>query len=107
MGQETKVNQDSSGELIRLNGTFNSGHFLMNAKDGIWVIVMAHRDVITTKELVIWHETVRTIIIVASLVICRKTVRTATIAGSLGTLLEIAWSKTSQLQNRAMQKSLD
>ena len=67
MGQGTRVGQDSSREVNRLDGTSSS--FATNAKDNIWVIVMVHQDAITTEELAIWPETVRTVIIVASLVI--------------------------------------
>ena len=69
MGQGTKVSQDSSEEVNKLDGTSNSGHFATNAKDDIWVIVMMHRDAITAEKLVIWLQTVGTVIIVASLVI--------------------------------------
>ena len=69
MGQGTRVGQDISGGVNRLDRTSSNGHFATNAKDGIWVIVMMHRDAITTEELAIWPETVETIIIVLSLVI--------------------------------------
>ena len=69
MCQGTRVRQDSSGEVNGLNETSSNRHFATNAKDDIWVIVMIPRDVITVEELVIWPETVRTVIIVPSLVI--------------------------------------
>ena len=69
ISQGTKVSQDSSGEVNRLDRTSNNGRFAKSAKDGIQVIVMMHQDAITTKELAIWPETVRTVIIVANLVI--------------------------------------
>ena len=69
MGQETKVNQDSSGEVNKLDGTSSNGHFATSAKDNIWVIVMMHQDAITTEELAILPATIKTIINVASLVI--------------------------------------
>ena len=45
------------------------GHFAMNAKGDIWVIIIVYRDDITAKELAIWPETVRTATNVVSLVI--------------------------------------
>ena len=42
VGQGTKVGQDSLGEVNRLNGTSNNGHFATSTKDDIWVIVMVH-----------------------------------------------------------------
>ena len=69
MGQGTRVSQDSSGGVNRLDRTSSSGHFATNAKDGILVIVMMHRDAITIEELAIWPEIVGIVIIVASLVI--------------------------------------
>ena len=30
----------------------------MNVKDDIWVMVVVHRDAITTEELAIWPETI-------------------------------------------------
>ena len=64
MGQGTRVGQDNLGEVSRLGRILSSGHFATNVKDDIWVIVMIPRDAITMEELVIWPETVRTIIIV-------------------------------------------
>ena len=52
-----------------LDGTLNSGNFTTSAKDGIWVIVIVHRDAITAKELAIWPETVRIATNVVGLVI--------------------------------------
>ena len=69
MGKGTRIGQDSLGEVNRLNGTSSNDHFAMSAKDGIWVIVMVHRDAITVEELAIWPETVRTMTNVANLVI--------------------------------------
>ena len=42
MGQGTKVGQDSLGGVNRLDRTSSSGHFAMNAKNDIWVIVMMY-----------------------------------------------------------------
>ena len=67
--QGTRVCQNSSGEVNRLDKTSSNGHCATNAKDGIWVIAIIHQDVIIVKELAILPETIITIIIVASMVI--------------------------------------
>ena len=53
MDQGTKVSQDNSWEVNRIDGTSSSGHFAMNAKDDIWVIVMTHQDAIIVGKLAI------------------------------------------------------
>ena len=52
-GWGTRIRQDSSGEVSRLVGTSNRGHFATSAKDGIWVIIIVYRDAITVEELAI------------------------------------------------------
>ena len=59
--KSTQGNQDQSGQFggsKRLDETSSNGHFAMNAKDDIQVMVVVHQDAITAKELAIWPETV-------------------------------------------------
>ena len=66
-------NQDQTRQFKRegsmLDGTSSVGHFVVSAKDDIWVIVMVHRDAMTTEELAIWLTTVEIVTNVANLVI--------------------------------------
>ena len=69
VGRGTKVSQNSSGEVNRLDGTSSNGHCETNANHNICVIAMIHQDAIIAKKLAILPETIRTVRIVASLVI--------------------------------------
>ena len=51
VGQEIKVDQNSSKEVNKLEGTSSSGRFAINARDDIWVIVTIHQDAIIAEEL--------------------------------------------------------
>ena len=53
VGQGTRVSQNSSGEINRLDGTSNCGHFATNVGDNIWVIATIDRDAIIAEELAI------------------------------------------------------
>ena len=53
IGQEIRVNQNSSEEVNRLDRTSSSGHSTTNARYNILVIVTIHQDVIITEELAI------------------------------------------------------
>ena len=64
--QGTRVGQNSSGEINRLDKILGNGHYVTNVRDDIWVIATIRQDAIITKKLAILLETVR---IVASLVI--------------------------------------
>ena len=69
VGQGTRVGQNSSREVKRLDETLSNGHCATNAKDNIWVIGMIYQDAIIAEELDILPETVETVRIVVSLVI--------------------------------------
>ena len=53
MGQEIRVEQNSSEEVNRLDRTSSSGHFATNVRDDIWVIATIHQDAIIAEELAI------------------------------------------------------
>ena len=53
VGQEIRVNQNSSEEVNRLDRTSTSGHFATIAIDDIWVIATIHQDAIIAEELAI------------------------------------------------------
>ena len=53
MGQENRVDLNSSEEVSRLDEILSSGHFATSVKDGIWMIIMIHQDIIIVEELAI------------------------------------------------------
>ena len=69
MDQGTRVNQNRLGEINKLDEISSNGHYVISARDDIWVIVVIHRDAIITKKLAILPEIVETVRFVASLVI--------------------------------------
>ena len=69
MDQVIKVSQIILEEASKLGGILSNGHFVISVKDVIWVIVMAHRVVITVESLTIWQRIFRIVITAISLVI--------------------------------------
>ena len=53
MGQEIRVDQNSSEEVNRVDGTSSSDLFATNVRDGISVIATIHQDAIIAEELAI------------------------------------------------------
>ena len=53
MGQGTKVDQNSSGEVNKLDEISSNGHYVTSARDDILVIVMIHQDTIIAGKLAI------------------------------------------------------
>ena len=53
MGQEMRVGWNSLEEVSKLDGILSNGDFAISVKDGIWMIVMIHQDVIIVEELAV------------------------------------------------------
>ena len=52
-GQETRVGWNSLEKVNKLDEILRNAHFVTSVEDGIWVIVMIHRDAIIVEELAI------------------------------------------------------
>ena len=53
VGQEIRVDHNSSEEVNKLDETSSNGRFATNARDGIWMIATIHEDAIIVEELAI------------------------------------------------------
>ena len=67
VGQGIKVEQNSSGEVNRLDEILSNDHYVISARDEIFVTVVIHQDAIIVGKLAILPETIGTVRIVASL----------------------------------------
>ena len=69
MDKRTRIGQNSSGQINKLDEISSNDHYVISARDDIWVIVVIHQDAITAEKLDILPETIETIRIMAILVI--------------------------------------
>ena len=53
MGKETRINEDSLGEVNRLAKILSNGHFVTSARNDTWVIVVTHQGAIIVGKLAI------------------------------------------------------